>query len=232
MLNGMVRHLAEKHDVAVMCIDPHKETLEFMYRDNDRIKMIPLSDTSPKVVHETALSTGYDILPLATYLLDAEVWKLMCHNDGDSQMGPVNPRITNWCHAVYNQAGVNIDYMRSKFRVDRDLEREESVMKKFGLVPGEYVFVHDNKSRKLNLNFSLPVFNPDDHYNEVPNIFDYVTIINNAKEVHCIHSCYAWLIELLRLGDPSRNFFYNMKHQHPDDSVRCVFSDVLWNFKE
>lgn len=232
MLNGMVRHLAEMDDVAVIVIKPHKESVEFMYRDIPRVKVLVIDDTSPKSIFEAAQSTGYEVLPLATYSLDVEFWKLMCHNNGDSKMGPVNPRITNWCHAVYNQAGVNIDYMRSKFKVDRDLERERAVMDKFGLVPGEYIFVHDGKDRKLNLNTNVKIFNADDHYKEVPNIFDYITIIENAKEVHCVHSCYNWLIELLRIGNPSKNFFYNIRCINPYDSVKAVFSDTIWSFKD
>lgn len=234
MLNGMVRHLSENEDVAVIVIDPHKESVEFMYRDNPRVKVVSVSDTSPKSVFEAAQATGYSILPLATYSLDPEFWKLVCHNNGDSKMGNVNPRITNWCHSVYNQAGVNIDYMRSKFKVERDEQREQEFFDKLGLVKGEYVYVHDDPSRGRDLEKFLKysnVFNPNDYYSEYPNIFDYIKVIENAKEVHVMHSSHAWLIELLRLGDPSKNFFYNINSVNPYDSVKCVFTDSIWTFK-
>lgn len=232
MVNGMVRHLAKKEDVAVIVTESQKETIEFMYRDIDNVKVLVTPTKQPQDIFEVYKSTGYDLMPLATYRIDEEMWKLLCHHDNESKLWSLNPLMTNWCEAVYNQAGVNIKYMRSDFKVVRDKEREEKLMKTYDLEPGKYIFVHDSDGRRLTIESDLKVFNADSTWNDFPNIFDYITVIENAKEVHCIHSSYAWMIEMLGVGSPEKNFFYNIKCQHPYHSVKCVFSDDIWTFKD
>jgi hypothetical protein len=124
--------------------------------------------------------------------------------------------------------------MKTKFKVVRDLEREQRVFESFGLKKGEYVFVHESKDRGrlITSTMNLPVFNPDDHYKDVPNMFDYLTIIQNAKEVHCITSSYAMLIELTEIGDKHTNFLHTLDipgYLTIRESY-LTYTDKLWTF--
>jgi hypothetical protein len=125
--------------------------------------------------------------------------------------------------------------MKTKFKVVRDLEREQKVFEKFGLVKGEYIFVHEAKDRDrrtIDYPKHLPIFNPDDHYKEIPNMFDYLTIIENAKEVHCMTSSYAMMIELTEVGDKNKNFLHTLDipgYLTIRESY-LTYSDNLWTF--
>lgn len=193
-----------------------------MYKDAD-VGIITVPDKSPQTVFKTV--AGRDVLALATYALDERLWKFLCHGEG--------PLVTNWCHTVYNQACVPIEYMRSKFHVERDPIRELRVFKLVGFEPGQYLYVHDDPERNRNIHVTsnLPVFRVSEWYTRVNNIFDYIMLIENAAEVHCMHSSHAWLIELMNLGRKETNFFYNLGCPNPYESVQTVFTEDRWTFK-
>ena len=217
MLNGMVRYLRTKGPVSVVIHEPHLETIRFMYRDAD-IGIITVPDKTAQTVHRVL--GGGDVLPLATYAIPENLWKFLCHGEG--------PLVTNWCHAVYNQAGVPVEYMRSKFHVERDHIRELRAFKLTGLERGKYIYVHDDH-RAINMTSDLPIFRVSE-WSAFVNLFDFCLIIENAAEIHCIHSVHAWLVNLMKFGKRETNFFYNINCQHPEQSVRTVFTDDHWTF--
>jgi hypothetical protein len=220
MINGLVRYLRTKGPVSVVIYEPHLETISFMYKDAD-IGIITVPDKTAQTVHRI-VGNG-DVLPLATYSIPENLWKFLCHGEG--------PIVTNWCHAVYNQAGVPVEYMRTKFRVERDPIRELRAFKLTGLERGKYIYVHDDRDRAIKVNSDLPIFRVSEWSNLV-NLFDFCLLIENAAEIHCIHSVHAWLVDLLGLGKRETNFFYNIKCQHPYHSVKTVFTDDRWTFVE
>jgi hypothetical protein len=79
------------------------------------------------------------------------------------------------------------------------------------------------------------VFNPDP--SESPfNVFDYLGVLENAKEIHCINSSWAWVVELFKIGSNKTNFFNcslaNSASFQPPSTVKMVFTDSRWTFKE
>lgn len=183
-----------------------------MYRDVD-VRILTIPDKDIQSVRK-AFAGRTDVLPLATYSMPDEIWKLFCHGEG--------PLVTNWCHAVYNQAGVPVEYMRSKFRV------ELHAFKRTGLECGKYIYVHDDpeRNRSIQVTSDLPVFRVSEWLDRLTNIFDYCLIIENAAEVHCMHSSHAWLVELMGLGRRETNI------NCPNHSVRMVFTEDRWTFKK
>lgn len=92
----------------------------------------------------------------------------------------------------------------------------------------------DVKTDKFVFKPHSKVTNLKEEYFEtnVPNIFDYISIIENADEVHCMNSSYNWFIELLKLGTPDKNFFHTgVAHKYyTPPIVKQVFSDQVWTF--
>ena len=231
MTCGMVRHFLEYgYKVKIFARLAHKVTCEFLYRDAGDLVSFEFVETDraseiwerlPAIQAE-----GYEIRPIATYKVPTDVWNWFT-------VGP-GKEMTNWTHTSYIQGGVNPSYMKTKFKVVRDLAREQQVFDQFGLKKGEYIFVHESNSRSRTIDYpkGLPIFNPDDHYKEIPNMFDYLTIIENAKEVHCMTSSYAMLIELVEIGNKHTNFLHTLKL--PDYlTIResyLSYTDKLWTF--
>lgn len=233
MVNGMVRHFAENDKVVVVAKSCHEILMRFMYRDlGSKIDFIFVETTQPQYVWQKVMEyrnnvSSCQIIPLSTYGIDDASWADMTQKIGKS----------NWSRIVYEQAGVPYEYMRSKFKLVREPERE--------LKPPEepYIFVHDDpeRNRFINVQSEYNIFKPHsqvtnlkEEYFEsnVPNIFDYISIIENAKEVHCMNSSYNWFIELMKLGKKETNFFHTTvahKYYKPE-IVKQVFSDEVWTF--
>ena len=224
MLNGMVRHFAENEHVYIYCKKCHEDSVKFMYRDiNDKVTLILVETTHIQEIRNK-IPSGSRIIPLATYGMDDASWTNYTKS-------------TNWAHGVYLQAKVNPLYMYTKFKVIQDSSIQ------IVPPPKDYIFVHDDheRNRFINVDTDMFVYKPHskliDKQQEFfqcdnSNIFSYIWIIENAREVHCMNSSYNWMIELLKLGDKKTNFFHlNIAHlYYTPDIVKSVFSDHIWTF--
>ena len=243
MINGMVRHFVEIYQkVYIFVKNCHLESVQFMYRDllleNGKLELLVVDNTQPSSIWETVRAIkDCTVLPLATYGVSDGTWEFFTQKDGNN--------FSNWAHGVYIQARINPLYMYSKFKVVRDHEREEQLFNKFPeLELNNYIFIHDDhlRDRKIgDTRKDLKIFRPGsfpiDTRKEFfscdnPNIFDYLKIIECAKEVHCMNSSYNWMIDLLKIGDPTKNFFHlDTAHQYyKPETVKTVFSDQVWTF--
>jgi hypothetical protein len=115
--------------------------------------------------------------------------------------------------------------MYSKFKVVRDRDSE------IKYEHDDYVFIHDDVSRGMKIDTShTNIYRVTrDKLDSNSNIFDYLTVIENASEVHCMDSCYAWMINMMEIGNPSKNFLHlNVKGNYTHRMVKTVFGDDLW----
>ena len=215
MINGLVNHYSQKDDVYIVAKRVHQDTLTFMYRDNKRVNFIWVDNTNPREIWRIVKPFGAQVLPLATYAVDDALWKFMTHT------GSPGANFTNWACGVYMQAGVHPLVMYTKFGLRRNATREDALFNKLGLVDKGYIFVHDSGSgecKKIDVGKDgTLVVRPD---MSVTNVFDYLTIIARAKEIHCINSSFAWMIELCLLGNPKTNFLHvNNAHTYYDSKA-------------
>lgn len=213
VMNGLVRHLNEcGNHVTIIAKRLNKPTVEFMYRDTDKVTVKYVDTTSAREMWQAA-GDG-EKLALATYGMDDNTWNMLSQN-------------FNWTHVPYLQAKVNPMYMYTKFRVERDREREDELYNR--LINGEYIFVHDagsENNKGVSLNTDLPIIKPD---MSVDNIFDYLKIIENAKEVHCINSSFAVMVELVGVAKNKRFFHTSVAHTYyKPEIVKTVFTE--WTF--
>ena len=242
MLNGMVRHFVGNNKrVVIVAREAHQNTLDFMYRDINvglyphNVIIYPLKEGEDSIHHIMKTLEGEDkknMLRLATYSIHENVWLHVLKNQQFCG-------ITNWSNGVYMQAGITPHFMRSKFKVVRDGGREDAIFDFYKLKRGEYIFVHDDPSRaqgadhrKIETEEGVTVFNPNDTYKEFPNLFDYIKIIENAKEVHCMNSSYAWLVDLMELGKKETNFLHlRAAHTYyPEKATKSTFNEDLWTY--
>ena len=100
----------------------------------------------------------------------------------------------------YESAGIDFKKRFSEYYVERDYEREKEFSKKFE-IDGDYIFLHEGGSSgssiidRDKIEFKLPIIKAEIGLTD--NIFDYSSIIENAKEVHCVDSSFLFLIDSL-----------------------------------
>ena len=230
VINGLVSHFAEIEDcVQIYAKKSHVPSVRFMYRDlGSKVVVVPVNGPC-----HTA-----DMMQFAK----GRVLKLGVHGTphqlfSDLVMGKYSEYI-NWVAMMYIQAGLNPNTMYKKFKIVRDKSRE--------LLPPDkpYIFVHDDKQRGREIKIHgsekeiyRPIVSkalPDGTYEyDDFNIFDYLTIIENAKERHMMNSSYNWLVEIMEIGNKSNNFFHLNIGAHdyfPEKNTKTLCSADLWTF--
>jgi hypothetical protein len=174
--NGLVRELYKKHPkLYVYSKLKYFYTVEFMYRDLNNLTVLPMEEIG-----------AYNFV---TYYGISNFYKIGLLPGTTVEKG------------FYQQAGVEFDKKWGSFRVDRDAGREQQMFDHFNLVPKKYIFFHDDIERNQIINSdkvedkSLPIFRArPEHTN---NIFDFCKIIENAREIHVIESCFMFMIDLM-----------------------------------
>ena len=213
VMNGLVRHLSEKGKVIIIVKESNRETVEFMYRDINIVKIEYVKTTDP-IETWSKVDRNTKVIALATYGMETNIWEYLSH-------------IFNWTHIPYLQAKVNPMYMYTKFRVDREHTKEDELYKK--LVKGKYIFVHDQGSSNktcINLITELDIIRPS---MDIKNIFDYLKIIENAEEVHCINSSFGVMIELTGIAKGKRYLHTRVAYSNYSvATVESVFTEWIF----
>lgn len=185
-LNGMVRKLAEKNDIALFCKIGNLDAVRFMYRDADNIDLVPILNEE-----EVADRVAGKFLKIG--------WKEAF------AIGRANPNMTcdEW---FYTQAGIDYSERWSSFYIQRDLVEEERVYKKLNPSNEPYVFVHDDQDRGYEIDIDAPKIVRNDM---TENLFYMGLVIERAEEVHLMESSLKCYVEHLEpIGEL---FFHNIR---------------------
>ena len=175
--NGLIREIYKRHPkLYVYSKLKYFYTIEFMYRDLENLTVFPMEEIGAKSFTDYHKIKNFYRLGLFIQNCTVE-------------------------QGFYSLAGVEFGKKWNSFHVQRDPERENSLFNSYGLTPYEYIFLHDDYDRRQiidtglirNKNLRVIRANPD----HTDNIFDYCKIIELAKEVHVIESCFMFMIDLV-----------------------------------
>ena len=103
--------------------------------------------------------------------------------------------------SFYEQFNLPYNYSFNKFKITRDEEKEESLLKHLKNtyeVKGPYQVVHNQSSYgkvDLQSNKNLPKIYIETETDLYKNIFLYLKVIENAEEIHCLDSSFLHLVE-------------------------------------
>jgi len=101
----------------------------------------------------------------------------------------------------YKKLNFGVKNRLEYFYISRDAGKEFELFNSHGLslnIP--YVFLHEDISRGFVIdrthitNTSYPIVCP----NQVNNIFDYLYILENAAEIHCMDSCFRHMCDYIK----------------------------------
>ena len=206
--NGMIRYLlkmSEYNKIGLFAKSNYFNMVDFMYRDDPNINIIEVD------VHDEYggvdnylkdnLSSNSDFLRVGHgHVLQPHLQK---------------PNLIECCAELfYNQVGIPFIHRYESFYLERDLREEKRVFDKLNPKNEPFVFIHDDVSRgfKINrshlVNSNLKIIEND----PTENIFYFIKIIEEAKEIHAMESAFRLLIEIY---DKSNNIFYHDFRGHP-----------------
>jgi len=194
--NGLIRHIVKKNEFDKYLIPSKQQnfpTVKRMYDDLKNVEVFSVVDdidvyTDLNTDRLTILRVGFENLK---------------HN-------------VNFDKSFYDQLNIPLEYKRSEFKVHRDIDKETKCVNHYN-PPDDYIFVHDKSSvgkYDLKINSNLPRVTPEGYDFT---LIDYLTLIDNAQEVHCVDSSFLNMIDLC--GNCDRMFFHRVKKsQYPSIS--------------
>lgn len=100
----------------------------------------------------------------------------------------------------YLQHGISLDKKWDSFRCDRDSHIENAVYQHFN-IKEPYIFVHDDHRYKLDetrISPKIRIIRPE--VGLVNTIFAYALVMERAKEIHCMESCFGFMADNMGLN--------------------------------
>lgn len=174
ILNGILRHLAQSHNVFALCKRHNATTLNFMTRDIRNIEwLIVEGDGDALEFCDQIARKGFKVLKLGLFSPPFEIKK--------------------WDSEFYRKAGIPFEDRWDNFKVSRQPQRE--------IKPpdGEFCFVHENASQGSVIDRKrlpdMPLVFADPGLTQ--NLFDWWGHLEKATELHLMESCFAVLADSL-----------------------------------
>lgn len=140
--------------------------------------------------------------------------------------------VNTFDESFYKQAGFDYNLRWEKFYYLNDEEKQASLLKE---IKEDFIFLHDDHSRNLIikeqlLNKQYKVFRPDHNLGSKSDytLFDYIKVLESAKEIHCMDSSFACLIDHL----PSLKYKPKFIHRYIRKNNNNPFYKNNWNIYE
>lgn len=190
---GLIVELAKNYDeIYLFCFPKYKNSVEFLYKDEKKIIVIPIEEEKiGEFVSNYHFCDNKNVLSI-----------------GFDESRALQTKMT-FDEAFYFSKGIEFKKKYSNFKLRRNFQKELELFNKYNLVEGEYIFVHDDSERGYNIKiYGENVIRPS--MSMTDNIFDYLYIIENAKEVHCIDSCFFIMSDFL-IQNKNINYHINAR---------------------
>lgn len=188
--NGIIREYCRLYDVvSIFSKNIFYTHVKFMYRDISNLNIISVENDMEAELYIRNVS-GENVKYIGFDLLD--------HSK------------TSFDRQFYDIADVTFNIKYSGFYVNRDEKRERKFLYDNLKVSGKYIFVHGLD----NIESNHFIFKFDIKYTN--NIFDYLKLIENAEEVHCVNSCFLNLIDIMKLNKNLHFHRYARKEYNTD----------------
>jgi hypothetical protein len=181
--NGLVRYFKEIYsEVSVFCKPHNFNNVSYMYRDDDKIKVLSIGDDNDvynyivnnKITNET-IWVGFHLM---------------------------NESIGTFDECFYKIVDLPFEYRFSKFKLQRDFVKEKIVYDELNPKNDKYIFIH-GKIDLTKVRSDLKIIENPENYN----IFEILKLIENAEEVHLMESSIKCLVNSFEFEKP--NFFYH-----------------------
>jgi hypothetical protein len=197
--NGLIRHICKTHDKIYCFVKNHyMDSVSFMYRDEPKIELIGVAD-------------------------DGEVPSKVRRNIAFIRVGfeKLDATGDKFDEIFYKQVGLEFRSRWDNFFIERDYRKESELLQNLKPENGRFIFVHDDPSRDLLIDFSLlrkdlKIIRASDYFPRGSRaeqfreytLFHWISVLENAQEIHCMDSSFKCLIESLPTLQHTRLFFH------------------------
>lgn len=199
-LYGYITEMKKEYPIIVYVIKENLlETVKKLFQDYNLIYFVIKDDSD--------ISPNYGFQDKENLMKILQQFGFKNHFHYCHSLEPINDYIKTFftfTEIFYLQFNLNPE-LRHYFNIKRDLKREKDLYDKVTSDLGkDYIVIHEDASRNfiINKNFvsDLPIFyiGEDSKYKSNV-IFDYITLLEKAKEIHVFESFLSILIDQLKL---------------------------------
>lgn len=179
--NGLVRYFKEKEEMlSLFCYKRNYNNVRYMYRDDENIILQPFDSEND----------------IQTYINENKLSNQLIKIGFENLKG-----CETFDEAFYLNANVPFCMKFEKFYVKRDYDLEKKIIKELNPNNDRYIFTHSVDYNKIESNLKI-IENPTQY-----NIFNLVSLIENAEEVHLMESSLKCLVNSYKMDKPK--FFYH-----------------------
>lgn len=200
--NALIRNICKKVQTVNLFVKPqYYVSVSFMFRDLKNLNLIQADDEKAHSIFKNIqldqkLSIGTSSRVYSNMLFD---------------------------EVFYTSIGLKFEKRWTDFYIERDLQREQELYKRL-IQTDDYIFVHDDSSRMFNIHFSDTsnnsfIIRPQQAYTN--NIFDYIGIIENAKEIHVMDSCFKHIVESIDVKTDELYYYVSVRGTGVDNMSTC-----------
>ena len=199
--NGLVRKIIlENEKYSIFSKKHYSESVRFMYRDLNNLEIYEINDD----MHAASV--------LSTEISEKTI--LIGHSATHDIMLKNN---CNWDQAFYLQMNIPFGERWNSFFVQRDLESENNLSIRLNPDGKEFALIHSKDSQGID---RIDYKKIDEKLEKIfvePNgpIFNYMTLIEKAKEIHCIDSSFKHLVESMNTNS---TLYYHKNYKARTDN--------------
>lgn len=205
LCNGLVREIIKNNTTnyktfVIFAKRMYCDSITFMYRDLPNAQVMCFDRNGNSEDHtavEFLKTCPKDSIMLYGFGFPHQEWKVY----------------DEW---LYHYMGVDYSKRWSSFFVSRDLEREKNLFNTLNPNNKKYSLIHGAASdcvNRLNTSFvntDLLTIHVRDY---TTNIFDFLTLIENAEEIHCVQSCFSVLVDSYKIDNNIKLYYHNNMHR-------------------
>jgi hypothetical protein len=194
--NGIVRHFVDiQNDVTVFCKPHNEDNVKWMFRDDPRIKILAVGQDQDTINYIISNNLRFNTLLVGFDRL----WK---------EFQP--PVVETFDEAFYKMCGLPFEYRFTKFKFERDVQKEKEAFDYVNPNNEPYIFIHGNIDKsKIRQDLKI-IENPNNF-----GIFDILGILENAEEIHIMESSIKSLFNCYNFKKP-KLFYHQYVRQYDE----------------
>lgn len=218
--NGLIRHLVNNNldkSYTLTVKDVYAKQVEYMFRDLKSLKFhyVKNDNDTGDFIRKNKLVYGVDFLLIGLWG-HVNFFPSYAHDfSGESIIIDYSKTEYTWDQWFYIKNAVDLKIRHTDFKIERDEARELLLFNKLNPERLPYAVIHnigsDGVDRILSpvIDKSLKLIYIDNTHTDL--IFDYIKILTEAEEIHCIDSCFKHLVDFFetKAEKTGRLFYYN-----------------------
>jgi hypothetical protein len=210
--NGIVNHYSENFHVILPVRKDFIPSMQCLYMDNPNVEIIEC--------YYLQLGPGHE---------QEMMEKCQHYNAQYISLGTMGISDKEYQESMYQHAGLPFEYRYSKFRFPSEVKNRQTFFQRFEEVKSSYTLIHrwgSSGPATLKLELINPMIEVGVYSD---NIFDWIDVILNATEIHCIPSSFFHLVDSI-LPQVNTKLFYHHARRHTSMNIENQFNAGRWNF--